>query len=204
LYPQPFDARPPFNPLFANPSAPADRAQTTKLLQEVRGSDGARWANYNELKNGAEARAIAAARYVAAGSRVLDLGAGAMALQRHIAGGCSYVPADLVTRSADCYALDLNQGQFPPGEFDVVALLEVLEYIHDVPALLRRARTAALRLICSYSQQQDEPVALRRQHGWFNDFTVEELIGLLTQSGWKVSDQITQGTYQIFCCDAGP
>lgn len=202
LYAQPFDLRPPFNPLFVNPATPAERAVTTELLQAVRSSDGARWAHPNELNSGAEARALAAARYVPSGCRVLDLGAGAMALKRHIASDCSYVAADLIARSTDCVVLDLNQNQFPGGQFDVVALLEVLEYIHDVPALLRSARTAAMRLVCSYNPRRDQAVSLRRQQGWFNDFTLDELTGLLTQCGWKISDQISQDACEIFCCVA--
>ncbi|MEO8631171.1 MAG: FkbM family methyltransferase [Betaproteobacteria bacterium] len=202
LYPQRFDLRPPFNPLFVNPAAPAERAVTTELLQAVRSSDGARWAHPEELKSGADARALVAARYVPSGSRVLDLGAGAMALKRHIASDCSYIPADLIARSTDCLVLDLNQGQFPRGQFDVVALLEVLEYIHDVPALLRYARTAATRLVCSYNPQRDQAVDRRRQQGWFNDHTSVALTELLRQCGWKISEQTAQGACEIFCCIA--
>jgi hypothetical protein len=70
----------------------------------------------------------------------LDLGAGALALAPHVtAAGGTCTAADLIARSAACHVIDLNQGQFPPGEYDCITLLDVLEFLHDVPAVLPAA-----------------------------------------------------------------
>ena len=202
IYAQPFAYQPPFNRLFALPSDPVARARTTHLLQEVRGSDGARWSDAEELIPGAEARAQAAARRIEAGSRVLDLGAGTMALAKVLAPECTYVPADLVARSDDCHVVDVNQGQFPQGRYDVVTLLEVLEYVHDIPPLLERVGSCAERLICSYHVRGHETANERRQHGWFNDFSDGDIARMLAQARWRIVEQAGQEFGTLYSCRA--
>jgi FkbM family methyltransferase len=200
VYELPFEPRPPFNMLFATPADPATRAQTSALLLAARSSDGARWANPNELVPGAGERAAAAGPHIPPGSRVLDLGAGHMALKRLLPQGCHYTPADLLARSADCQVVDLNQQQFPAGEFDCIALLEVLEYIHDVPWLLRRCHDAAGRLIFTYHPHAGEALELRRQRGWFNDFDLAALTALVNQAGRRIHSQTAVGDATLFVC----
>ena len=201
VYELPFEPRPPFNNLFATPADPATRARTTELLLAARSSDGARWANPQELQIGAAERAATAAVHVPPGSRVLDLGAGALALRDQlVSAGCQYTAADLLARSADCRVVDLNQGQFPAGEFDVVALLEVLEFMHDVPALLALCRQAAGRLIVLYNVSHGEPVVQRRQQGWFNDYDQASLESLLQAAGWSVAEAASTSQGMLFVC----
>jgi hypothetical protein len=204
-YELPFEPRPPFNMLFATPADPAARAGATGLLIEARSSDGARWANPQELVAGAGERAQAAAQHIRPGSRVLDLGAGAMALKSCLPEGCHYTPADLLARSADCLVIDLNQQQFPAGNYDVVVLLDVLEYIHDAPSLLRRCRQSASRLILTYHPRQEESLDQRRQRGWFNDFDLAELTAILGQSNWTIDSQSPLGDALLLDCgDSSP
>jgi FkbM family methyltransferase len=196
----PYAEQPPFNPVFALPADPGTRAETTRLLAEVRGSDGARWADPEELYPGAEARARAAAGLVAAGSRVLDLGAGAMALAQELPPRCTYVAADLIARSDACQVVDLNQGRFPPGRYDVVAMLELLEYIHDVPALLARARESADRLVCTYRVREGEALEARRERGWFNDYGEDEFARILAEAGWRLARRSAHDFGVMFVC----
>jgi FkbM family methyltransferase len=200
VYELPFEPRPPFNMLFATPSDPATRAQTTRLLLEARSSDGARWANPHELSEGSQERAVAAAAHLAPGSHVLDLGAGALALRRHLSAGCRYTPADLLPRSADCLLVDLNQQQFPEGQFDCIALLEVLEYIHDPAWLLGRCRAAAARLVFTYHLRSREPVEERRQRGWFNDMDSQTLAAVIHSAGWRIESQSPAADAVLFVC----
>jgi hypothetical protein len=97
--------------------------------------------------------------------------------------------------------VDLNQRQFPAGEYDCIAMLELLEYMHDVPWLLARARQSAHRLICTYHPRAEEP-AQRRQQGWFNDYTNEELMGLLGQAGWRVETNSRHEFGTLYTCAA--
>jgi FkbM family methyltransferase len=204
VYELPFEPRPPFNMLFSTPADPATRARTTALLIEARSSDGARWANPHELVAGAVERAAAAAKHIPPGSRVLDLGAGQMALKRCLPGGCHYTPADLLARSADCQVVDLNQQQFPTGRYDCIVLLEVLEYLHDVPWVLKRCRETAPRLIFTYHVRTNEPLEERRQRGWFSDLDLEAVDNLLRGAGWGVDSQSAEGDATLFVCQCVP
>lgn len=53
------------------------------------------------------------ADYLGAGSKVVDLGCGAMSLERHLPAGCQYVPSDLVARDARTRVCDLNRANCP-------------------------------------------------------------------------------------------
>jgi FkbM family methyltransferase len=200
VYELPFEPRPPFNMLFSTPADPATRAQTTALLMDARSSDGARWANPQELATGAAERAAAAALHVPASARVLDLGGGQMALKRCLPAGCQYTPADLLARSADCQVVDLNQQQFPAGQYDCIVLLEVLEYIHDAAWLLRRCREAAPKLIFTYHPRAGEPIESRRQHGWFNDLDQNSLTSIVEDAGWRIDSQTPFGDATLLVC----
>ena len=110
-----------------------------------------------------------------------------------------------MARRADTVLIDLNQGQFPPGNFDVAALLAVLEHVHDPEAVLRNCRTAARRVVIGY-----DPVKLpvddlqrleRRQRGYFNDFSAADLEALLARAGWKITARETGERPQFFAAE---
>jgi FkbM family methyltransferase len=190
VYELPVAPRPPFNSLFATPSDPPSRARTTELLMAARTSDGARWADPAELQSGAAERAAVIAPHLPSGVSVLDLGAGALALAPHVLSlGGRYTPADLLRRSADCQAIDLNQSQFPLGNYDIVVLSCLLEYLHDVPAVLNRCRQAAGKAVVIYPARTSEDVSQRRQQGWFNDFNEAELTSPFEQAGWRIESK---------------
>src|SRR5262249_11209127 len=75
-----------------------DEVERRKAVIAGHASDRTRWADPGQLEAAWEPRAKLAARFVPAGARVLDIGCGAMALERHLPAGCSYQPCDLVAR----------------------------------------------------------------------------------------------------------
>ncbi len=180
------------------PADPESRAAATEILKTWRSTDAARWADFDALAEGAAARADLAAAYVTPGHHVLDLGAGTMALRNALPPECRYQPADLLPYAKDTLVVDLNQGAFPAGSWDSIAALELLEYIHDVPALLRRCRQQAARLVLLYNLFEGEAPATRRGKGWFNDFSREELLTLLKDAGWRVSLEESLGSGAVF------
>ena len=94
-------------------------------------------------------RAALVASHIPERARILDLGAGSMKVGVRMKLGAVYPPVDLV-RYADATMLaDLNDNQFPDGYWDCALALELLEHIHDVPALLSRIRPAAGTSICT-------------------------------------------------------
>src|SRR5438552_7998724 len=115
----------------APPKPTEERAELTARLMRERGTDTQRWAQLESLATQWDARAAMAAEWIAPGSRVLDIGAGAMALGSLLKPGCVYQPADVVERRPGCFVVDLNRREFPEGRYDVVTFLGVLEYVHD-------------------------------------------------------------------------
>jgi hypothetical protein len=172
----------------APPLPTSERAQQTERLIREGASDAERWANLGSLATQWDARAVMAARHIPAGQRVLDIGAGAMTLRGQLAPGCSYFPADIVSRCPDCQVVDLNKGEFPVGEYDWVTFLGVLEYVHEpIPALVR-ARAAASNAVVTYCTMSNGEVQTRRGMGWVNEYSRAQFESLLVTAGWTVRD----------------
>ena len=194
----------------APPTPNGERAKTTEELIRDKGTDTARWAQLDSLATQWDARAAMAAEWIPAASRVLDVGAGAMALAALLKPGCAYQPADVVERRPGCFVVDLNRGEFPPGAYDWVTFLGVLEYVHDAQATLERAAAAAPRMIvtyCGFTGGGDTGV--RRGMGWVNDFSDTEFRALLERSGWRVerAREVKRGPGNIqmmFECSRAP
>jgi len=202
LYPQNFAARPMYNMLLQMVRTPEATAEVAAMCIAERTSDGTVWANPLRTDIMESARADAAARLIAPGSRVLDIGAGSMLLAGRLPPGCQYQPTDLIARSETCFVVDLNQGQFPAGQFDVVTLLAVAEYVHDVPALLRACRGAAPRLVLTYHSHESGAVTGRRQRGFFSDLSKEDLAKAVADVGFRVEARSQVGEALLWTCVA--
>ncbi len=190
----------PVPPLERAPDDPDTRAATTEILMARTATDAARWADFEAMREGAGERAAWAARWIEPGARVLDIGAGVMALSDTLPSGCTYVPADLLPFDPATIAIDLNDGGFPGGTYDVAVMLDVLEFVHDGERLLRRAATAAPHLIVSYRPAGDLSVQRRRASGYVNDLTVLELEALLETTGWRTQNCTETGDRLMFDC----
>jgi tetratricopeptide (TPR) repeat protein len=152
-------------------------------------TDRARWADPANLEAAWEARAALAANAIPAGARVLDLGCGAMALERFLPAGCRYQPCDLVARDERTLVCDFNAGEFPDGaEADVAVALGVLEYLVDVPAFLTRLRRLEAPAVVSYCAAGRGGPEDRAALGWINAFTVDELVGMARDAGFEAGD----------------
>ncbi len=184
--------------------APEERRDRTRSLIAARGTDGARWADPANLEAGAEERARRAAAHIAEGSHILDLGAGLMKLREFAPAGLRYTPADLVLRDPDGIVTDLNSGDFPPGSYDGIVMLEVLEYLHDPRGVLARARSAGPRLLVSYRPHAGGDAGERRAEGLFNDFSREEVLSLLEAADWTAVASEEGPGYLLFLCRAAP
>ena len=168
------------------PIGSAEEAERRRQVIEAGLTDRARWSDPAQLEAAWNARAQQAAAYVPTGAHVLDLGCGAMALEKFLPPGCAYQPCDLVARDARTIVCDFNKGEFPAaGDSDVVTMLGVLEYIYDAPAFL--AKLAALRrpVVMSYCAA-DLATLDRAALGWVNAFTVAQLAALLSQAGLAI------------------
>lgn len=145
------------------------------------------WAYPEHYSYAWEDRARLAASMIAPGSSVLDLGCGRMALRNYLPSGCRYVPADLPKWSAEVIAVDLEADEFPAGDYDVIVILNVLEYISNPLEVIRRSASQGRRLIVSYYHAGREASSARRREArWINDLTEGDLREEFRQSGWQI------------------
>ncbi len=200
VYARPPGPVPPIAPSNRGSDDPEDRAELTEALIAVKGSDGGRWSDPEALEPGSQERATMAAKHVVTGEKLLDLGAGLMRLGRALPKDCVYIPADLIPFTRQTIVLDLNRGDFPKGKVDVIAALELLEYVHDVPRLLERCAETGGRLLCTYHGRDDESVRERRRRGWVNDYGEAEFRDHLAAAGWAVESTEEGAGTTLFVC----
>jgi FkbM family methyltransferase len=200
VYDKPDRKPEPLPPLERATTDPEVRTATTAMLIERKATDAARWADFGGMRDGADARAALAAGLIAAGSSVLDIGAGVMALRGALPPGCTYTPADLLPFDPSTLVVDLNDGGFPAGSYDVLVILDIVEFVHEPLGLLEKARTTAPRLIASYRPANGAAPGKRRSLGYFNDFTVGEFEKLLERTGWHVENRTEAAELCMFDC----
>ena len=172
-------------------------------LMRAKATDAGRWSSWERLFDPAShLRAGLAAQHLPPGGRVLDLGCGLMTLREYLTPGTAYIPLDLMARGAQCLVADLNQGHYPSGRVDAVTMLFLLEFIHDPRALLTWAKGATDLLILTYVPLERLSGDDRRAAGFFNDFSVASLTGLLNECGWAAPRVEPLAGEFFFICQA--
>ncbi len=170
-------------------AAPDARGEAARRKRAVakRATDLARWSDARQLDPLWERRAALAADHIPAGSAVLDLGCGAMTLERHLPFGCTYLPVDVVARDERTRVCDFNREPLPSArDASLVAALGLLEYVFDVDALLRQLGAYRLPAVLSYCPADLAPGVDRAALGWVNGLTRRELVEALERAGLRV------------------
>lgn len=123
--------------------------------------------------------------YVLPGSTVLDVGAGAQTLRRHLHSSCEYQAADIVPGPGVLHC-DLEAGELPEIDerFTYVVLSGVAEYLTDVEAALGSIRPLGERLLVSYATREKDDIAPRTRQGWLSHLTAKEFEAALTTLGF--------------------
>jgi len=165
--------------------SPQARHERSEQLLCAGLSDVARWTDLRNLAHAWDARAAALAPLIDAPDRVLDLGCGAMALERALRPGVVYMPADLVRRDERTLVFDVNAGPLPDADADVVTGLGFLEYVQAPDAFFAAARRWP-RLILTYNPADLDMGRDRRSHGWFNDLTVADVVAIAVTAGFSL------------------
>ncbi len=167
-----------------------NESERRKQVIENRETDLARWSDARQLEPAWEARAVTAADFVPAGARVLDIGCGAMKLERHLPFGCTYQPCDVVARDARTIVADLNKEPLPADAVaaaDLVVMLGVWEYIYKPGELFAAFAKLGTPILCSYCDVALTGHLDRRALGWVNDFSLQQFIDLARAEGYRAS-----------------
>lgn len=161
-------------------------------------TDIERWANDQNLDPDWGERTQIIASKIAAGSSVIEFGAGGLALQAMLPESCSYQPSDVVSRSAETIVLDLNH-EFPrlPQRYDYAVFSGVIEYVNDVSRVLVWLHSVASKLVMSYAITDNlhDPIT-RMQSGWLNHLSDAELKRAFAEAGWRV-ERVTNWRAQV-------
>jgi hypothetical protein len=175
-------------------------ARINRDLALAQQTDKERWSDPASFETAWDGRAQLAAQFVAAGSRVLDLGCGKMALQRFLPHGCAYRGCDLVARDATTVVCDFNAGQFPTvaaAESDLITMLGVLEYIPDVDAFFKWLRSTNRDVVMSYCATDLTGPVDRPALGWMTHFSFEDLAVLVDRHGFRIAASMPVDSWQI-------
>lgn len=168
-----------------------DESERRKKVIEAGQTDLTRWSDAKQLEPAWEARAVVAADFIAAGTRVLDIGCGAMKLERHLPFGAAYQPCDVVARDARTIVADLNTQGLPRAAVeaaDLVVMLGVWEYIYKPDDLFRAFAATGKPILCSYCDARlTEDVERRRMLGWVNDFTLDRFLDIARNASYRAS-----------------
>ncbi|MBL8780730.1 MAG: hypothetical protein JNL06_07270 [Alphaproteobacteria bacterium] len=168
-----------------------DESERRKHTIEAGQTDLTRWSDPKQLEPAWEARAVMTADFIAAGTRVIDIGCGAMKLERHLPFGAKYQPCDVVARDARTIVVDLNTQALPVEAVkaaDLVVMLGVWEYIYKPGDLFKAFAATAKPILCSYCDASlTGNVDRRRTLGWVNDFTLDQFISLARENGYHAT-----------------
>lgn len=160
-----------------------------KAVIEARATDVARWSDPSQLEPSWQARSKLASQFIQIGSRVLDVGCGAMALERFLPLGCHYQPCDVVARDDRTIVCNLNDEPLPENvlrECDLVTLLGVLEYLYEPEKLLKQLVMAGKNLLLSYCAMDWSERLDRRALGWVNDLSLADIHKMALDAGFRV------------------
>ena len=148
-------------------------------------TDLQRWQDPSNLSPDWDERTRLIAGLIPDGASVIEFGAARLVLPLHLGRGCTYQPVDLVKRSEDTLAFDLN-GPLPelPHRYDYAVFSGVLEYVSDVERVMRWLSSVAECVVFSYavSDYLWDPIT-RSRHGWVNSFSDSEIRLLVGQAG---------------------
>lgn len=150
-------------------------------------TDYRRWRRNSMVQPSWDGRNKRLAELIPNGSQVIDLGAGAQTLKRHLRQDCGYQPCDLVKSSPDCLVCDFNEGIYPEKkkDYDFVVCSGVLEYMREPGEFVCRILTYGKVIIISYNPWDGKPSGKfsRLAQGWVNHMRQSDLEELFQALG---------------------
>lgn len=131
---------------------------------------------------------VHAARNIADGMRVLDLGGGSKALAGLLPANTTHILADNVARADHIRVADIYRGSLPAtDDVDMIVALDVLEYVDDLPGFLTALRATGKPALVSYHATEDSPGTDRIALGWRNGLDRAALSASFEKAGFNMT-----------------
>jgi hypothetical protein len=175
----------------------AARVSRNTVMRCLGRADYARWDSASGLEQWWDDRTRCVAALIPPGSRVIEFGAGRRSMEHFLPQGCTYTPSDLVDRGPGTLVCDLNDRPLPSLAAikpQVAAFSGVLEYIRDVPGLVKWL--AEQNISCCVASYDIVPAhrtaglrwireSWRRSHfGYMSSMTEQELVAAFRHLGF--------------------
>lgn len=149
--------------------------------------DRKRWAQRESYMPAWADRSRVAAELISPAATVLEIGAGVGSLRGFLPSNCSYVGTDLFPLEEAILQVDIERDPLPPGQFDFVVALGVLEYLSSIDAAVDKLCGAADNVIVSYCfRLASSSPAPRAQRGWISDLSEPALYSNFRRTGFGI------------------
>lgn len=131
---------------------------------------------------------------------IIDLGCGKEALRSIIPCDTTYTPVDYIQRNPQVIVCDFNAHEFPNIKADAMFVSGLLEYIADPVWFIKNVCAAGKYCAISYcSFNTFSDISYRRQMGWINDFTADNILELFDIYNFKLLNKNTILDNDLFC-----
>lgn len=175
-------------------------AKRTHELRQDQKSDIERWENDEELLENWNERTRLLAGMVPENARVIEFGAGNMALKKYLPKNCEYQGSDLVKRFPEIIVCDLNtEIDFSLRPYNTAVFSGVLEYVYDIEVVFEQLEKEIKTVILSYACS-DISLTNRLRLGWLSDYSKEDLEGVFIRNGYEIVEYMEwkkQSVYKL-------
>ena len=161
---------------------------------ECKVTDYKRWINLANHSSTWNPRTEMIAKMIKPNSTIIEFGAGRKVLLNYIDESCKYQPSDCVDRGDDTLIIDLNIAALPKlPPYDYAVFSGVIEYLTDVPKVVKWLNTFAEHVVLSYLVVEDEKnpafIQNRGNFGWVNDYSDNEIMDIFLQQNFEMMDK---------------
>ena len=147
-----------------------------------------RWKDSKELLENWNERTYLLAGMIRENARVIEFGAGNMALKDYLSSNCEYQGSDIVQRSPEMKICDLNAGiDFSLEPYDTAVFSGVLEYVYDIDKVFAQLSGEITWVVLSYASR-DFITANRESLGWLSDYRKDELEKIFYKYHYEITD----------------
>jgi hypothetical protein len=179
------------------------RVARNVLRKRLGRPDYTRWTSPNGLEEWWDERTALIAKFVPAGAKVIEFGAGRRQLEKLLPAGCTYTPSDLVDRGPGTIVCDLNQRPLPALVHvapEVGVFGGVLEYVRDVPGVIRWLADAGVKTCVASFDPVPSGLGLvdryrewvrRYGNGYMNGLTEDGLLRIFEEAGFVCTERQT-------------
>ncbi len=170
----------------------------TRIRKALGRSDIKRWRATSALYEDWDSRTEMMSTFISENTKIIEFGAGRLVLKDFIPESCEYTPSDIVDRGQGTIVLDLNKSPLPVFQnYDYAVFSGVLEYVNNVPELISHLSEYIDTFVLSYAVSDNYPTN-RGIHGWVNSYSEEEIIAILEQNNYALSDKTIWRKQVIF------